>query len=404
MADWTKPYPPDFRSGGDLTNQVFAKMIPNETDVYTKLTALRNRQRAATPPANPNTGDIWECSATGGGYTADVVYRYSGSAWVEATAASLNVPNRNTVLQGKVSSAGALELFTGASAALTVQLNATTTPAIFSFMNGNNASQGAVDIIDSVASDDATFWSSLPTSSTVYLYVNHSSGTLTGGFTTVAPVYQNHAPAHVSGKHWIDFNTGLVQSSNGSTWTAQQRVFVGTATTDGTKVTATTIEPYNITRADIVGNGYNAGDVIFTAKNTAPIGFLKANGAAISRTTYASLFSAIGTVFGVGDNSTTFNLPDLRGEFIRGWDDARGIDASRLFGSLQLDSMQGHHHIVGAAKEADSAFEQTLGQAPPQYIKSVNATTIITDGTNGTPRVAAETRPRNIALLACIKY
>ena len=65
---------------------------------------------------------------------------------------------------------------------------------------------------------------------------------------------------------------------------------------------------------------------------TPPTGWLKCNGAAISRTAYAKLFAAIGTVFGAGDGFTTFNLPDLRGEFVRGWDDGRGVDGGRAFG------------------------------------------------------------------------
>lgn len=77
------------------------------------------------------------------------------------------------------------------------------------------------------------------------------------------------------------------------------------------------------------------GQVCFFAMEVAPSGFLVCNGAAVSRTTYAALFSAIGTIHGVGDGATTFNLPDLRGEFIRGADMGRGADAGRGFGSFQ---------------------------------------------------------------------
>ena len=48
-------------------------------------------------------------------------------------------------------------------------------------------------------------------------------------------------------------------------------------------------------------------------------GYLICNGAAVSRTTYADLFSVLGTTYGSGDGSTTFNLPDFRGDFIRGY-------------------------------------------------------------------------------------
>ena len=60
------------------------------------------------------------------------------------------------------------------------------------------------------------------------------------------------------------------------------------------------------------------GTVAYIAASSAPGGWLKCNGAAVSRTTYAALFAAIGTTFGAGDGSTTFKLPDLRGEFVRG--------------------------------------------------------------------------------------
>lgn len=91
-----------------------------------------------------------------------------------------------------------------------------------------------------------------------------------------------------------------------------------------------------------------AGQVAHFARTTAPTGWLKANGAAISRTTYADLFAAIGTVFGAGDGANTFNLPDLRGEFLRGYDDARGVDAGRSLGSYQSGAMQSHNHAASS--------------------------------------------------------
>ncbi|WP_017903614.1 phage tail protein [Pseudomonas asplenii] len=155
--------------------------------------------------------------------------------------------------------------------------------------------------------------------------------------------------------------------------------------------------------------GAPPGTVISFASSTPPAGYLKANGASVSRTTYASLFAAIGTTFGAGDGSTTFNLPELRGEVIRNWDDGRGIDVGRAFGSLQLDAMQGHSHAMYYSAAA------TIGSGGNSYIQQVasgnNAGPVndtvrapITDSTNGTPRISTETRARNVALLACIKY
>lgn len=167
-----------------------------------------------------------------------------------------------------------------------------------------------------------------------------------------------------------------------------------------------------------------AGTVIWTARSSAPTGYLKANGAAVSRTTYATLFSAIGTTYGAGNGSTTFNLPDLRGEFIRGWDDGRGIDSGRVFGTNQSSANLSHNHsatssvidpghthsfartrygtaaggagLAGAefGTVATTGFEETGVNSAVTGI-SVSTTTANSGGT--------ESRPRNIALLACIK-
>lgn len=148
---------------------------------------------------------------------------------------------------------------------------------------------------------------------------------------------------------------------------------------------------YNPSTGDLTGQA-QVGDVKYTARSTAPTGWLKANGAAVSRTTYAALFAAIGTTFGAGDGSTTFNLPDLRGEFIRGWDDARGADPGRVLGSAQADAFKSHTHEVGSIGNLQpGSFGAFLNTGP---------------GGDGLTQAAggSETRPRNVALLAVIKY
>lgn len=73
-------------------------------------------------------------------------------------------------------------------------------------------------------------------------------------------------------------------------------------------------------------------------------GFLYCSGQAVSRTTFADLFGVISTAFGAGDGSTTFNVPDFRGEFIRGWDDGRLIDSGRGFRTFQDWLGANHSH------------------------------------------------------------
>lgn len=143
------------------------------------------------------------------------------------------------------------------------------------------------------------------------------------------------------------------------------------------------------------------GQIGAFARATAPTGWLKANGAAVSRTTYNALFAAIGTTFGVGDGSSTFNLPDLRGEFIRGLDDGRGIDAGRLLGSAQGFDIQSHKHPqyefdTGNTTPIPDGSRASDLNAPYTVGREANALIGYTGGT--------ETRPRNVALLYCIKH
>jgi microcystin-dependent protein len=140
-------------------------------------------------------------------------------------------------------------------------------------------------------------------------------------------------------------------------------------------------------------NNAMVGQVAYFAMSTAPSGWLKADGAAVSRTTYADLFAKISTTHGVGDGSTTFNLPDLRGEFIRGYDNGRGVDTGRVFGSAQAQDIQPHTHTIPFVNSNSSGALGINSSAA-----AANSTK--TSGSTGT----TETRPRNVALLACIKY
>ena len=93
--------------------------------------------------------------------------------------------------------------------------------------------------------------------------------------------------------------------------------FSGSATLDGTSTVTMPANPGldQIVNKDYVDNQYlPAGTVLTFAGTTVPTGFLKCNGAAVSRTTYARLFAAIGTTYGAGDGSTTFNLPNQTAE------------------------------------------------------------------------------------------
>ena len=153
------------------------------------------------------------------------------------------------------------------------------------------------------------------------------------------------------------------------------------------------------------------------ARSTAPAGWLKANGAAVSREAYADLFAAIGIAFGSGDGFTTFNLPDLRGEFVRGLDDGRGIDLGRGIGTWQAGQNEAHGHTgstSSAGSHSHNYFEvDTAGgiglAAGSNYqdratVKATGPAGAHSHSVNISQAGGNEARPRNVALLACVKY
>lgn len=147
------------------------------------------------------------------------------------------------------------------------------------------------------------------------------------------------------------------------------------------------------------GSSVRAGTVQTWASANIPAGWLKCNGAAISRTLYAALFNEIGTTYGIGDGNSTFNLPDMRGEFLRGLDDGRGVDSGRTLGSAQTDDFKSHTHTIsniGYGPFTDGQFD---ARSQVAYGGEMNLGTPTSNASGGT-----ETRPRNRAMHFIIKY
>ena len=202
--------------------------------------------------------------------------------------------------------------------------------------------------------------------------------------------------------------------------------------------------------------GSMAGAVMHFATSVAPTGWLKANGAAVSRTAYAALFAVVGTTFGAGDGSSTFNLPDLRGQFLRSFDDGRGLDSGRAIGTAQSGQNASHTHGVTDPTHAHSVYDPTHAHSGWTDAQGHHSHTLANNGWSGGANNAAgtpgttdvgsaagqttdgagshthnvgtygvgtgiaiygaatgisiqaaggnETRPTNVALLACIKF
>tara|TARA_R100000541_G_scaffold2321_1_gene8726 strand:+ start:490 stop:1824 length:1335 start_codon:yes stop_codon:yes gene_type:complete len=167
-----------------------------------------------------------------------------------------------------------------------------------------------------------------------------------------------------------------------------------------------------------------AGAIMPFAMSSVPTGWLECNGSAVSRSTYASLFSAISDDYGAGDGSSTFNLPDLRGTFIRGFANGSSNDADRasrtnrgdgttgdVVGSKQADAIR---NIVGEYKNVASPFPQGDAAATGAFfLGSSGAGQTGITGSSGTPNLkfdasrnvatGSDNRPLNVQMMYCIK-
>ncbi|MDR1276372.1 MAG: phage tail protein [Candidatus Accumulibacter sp.] len=159
---------------------------------------------------------------------------------------------------------------------------------------------------------------------------------------------------------------------------------------------------------------------------TPPTGWIERNGALLSRTAYPDLWAfaqASGNLlsadslwveatkgkFSPGNGTTTFRIPDHRGEFLRMWDSSAGVDVGRAIGSFQGDAIR---NITGMAPPIHGGYYNLVSGA--FYVDSGITSPTIFGETNGITRIqfdasrvvptAAENRPRSVAVLACIKY
>ncbi len=197
------------------------------------------------------------------------------------------------------------------------------------------------------------------------------------------------------------------------------------------KIQAGAVTPDKLSTSANSGFGFvPIGAVFWFGGTAAPTGYLKCNGDSIPNGT--------GTVQGITTNFSALyaivggNVPDLRGEFIRGLDDGRGVDTSRAIRSSQGEEFKEHTHSASSSTStnvSDPGHNHQLGYIAPSFggssgahvyrndnnSNSVGASDSIKNNTTGISVTATtttsianngggETRPRNVALLACIKY
>ena len=146
----------------------------------------------------------------------------------------------------------------------------------------------------------------------------------------------------------------------------------------------------------------------YDTSGSPPTGFLECKGAAVSRSTYSDLFAVIGTTWGAGDGSSTFNLPDLQGAFSINSRNKVGPSV----GSFQEDRFQGHGHNIRGDESGSGANPKLFNSAGGDNSGVIDIQEAMPPGdsgyfehdSNGTPRHGSDTRPYNAGVMYCIKY
>jgi hypothetical protein len=162
--------------------------------------------------------------------------------------------------------------------------------------------------------------------------------------------------------------------------------------------------------ADLIAlqaNTVPVGSIVAYPSETAPTGWLECNGQAISRTTYAALYAVIGTRYGTGDGSTTFNVPDYRGYFLRGWNHGAGVDPDASARTNSGDGTSGDH--VGTKQDDDyKSHRHKAGKGTGTHDEMYGSGGLCGDGQAADTYTDYsgnnETRPKNINVMYCIKY
>lgn len=201
-----------------------------------------------------------------------------------------------------------------------------------------------------------------------------------------------------NGDYWYSLGREILYKRETGAWVAKDGIIIGY--TDNANNRVVYVGKVGVGPNELFGrSAVPAGTVHTFAGAIAglPSGYLLADGSAISRTIYADLYAAIGTTYGVGNGSTTFNIPDLRGEFIRGLDNARGIDTGRALGSAQADELKSHDHVERYANSGGAV--DGVATITNRNAASMSNFGFSTGSTGGT-----ETRPRNIAMNFVIKF
>ena len=308
---------------------------------------------SSTQPANAVEGDLWLDSAS------SILYVYSSGSWASTQAESAGV--LSLTVESPLSDSG------------------TSADPVIEISSADTTNKGTVEFAEQAEVDAGTDALKIVTPVTLKSAIENSEIEYTYATDSVPGVVELATQAEAE------------------------------AGTDTTKVVTPATVAAAIT-ALVSAAGDPTGTVTPFAMNTAPSGYLECDGSDVSRTTYADLYAVLGDLWGAGDGSTTFTLPDLRGEFIRGWDNGRGVDSGRVMATSQSSENLSHTHTAavtdpGHSHSGKSTSSQNYSSGSGTYVGAGGSTSTNTTGitVDNSTEGGTDFQPRNIALMYCIK-
>jgi len=145
------------------------------------------------------------------------------------------------------------------------------------------------------------------------------------------------------------------------------------------------------------GGLFPTGGIMMFSVSGVPTGWLECDGRDLSINDYSVLYEVIGQNYKTItlDTNSRFQIPDMRGLFVRGWDNLKGIDTGRSLGTIQEDLLKDHTHSIDLVR---GYLQSNANTNTPEGVYGNGSTGNVAGGLGG-----SETRPKNIALVYCIK-
>lgn len=314
--------------------------------------------------------------------------------WLKWRHGSSSPSKRNSIQSGKLDGSG-LPAFVDASTPEV--LASALVPLVLNFSGGFDEF-GPIDYYKFIDADTPIVPEIGTGTEKLFAIYDDVTDTVSFLSTTGAYQYGPTIPPAVGNLYWFDPKTYTFWESDGvSVWSQIYGMLLGSIDYVGPSFEL--IFP----GVDQTGNTAPVGSIHAYGGEKEPLGYFLCKGQAVSRVVYAELFDKLGESFGAGNGTTTFNIPDLRGQFLRGFADGTGIDGSRVFGSQQAADIGGHNHNAAGAGDFIT-YDPTYTAYDLNSIAGGNGGRVDSNtGSTGT-NIGSETRPDNVAVSYIIKF